>query len=107
MCSPPEIEDVRLSGLPAAIFRLDGRVEAGSLAPARALLADLPAGTSVVIDLTAVTSVDSPGLGCIIGAVRRVRETGGEVTINGAPAFAARLLRSMGVDRVADISPVG
>lgn len=105
MYPPSEIEDAVISGLPAAVFRLHGRVEAGSLAQARALLADLPLGTSVVIDLTAVTSVDPPGLGCIIGAVRRVREAGGEVTIDGAPPFAARLLHSMGVDRVAAISP--
>lgn len=59
----------------------------------------LPA-VRVVLDLAQVTFLDSTALGCIVGLLRRVRETDGElrVVLPGAPTV--RIFEITGLDAV-------
>ena len=80
-----------------------GTLDAYTVGGFRSALAKLPVGPArVVINLTTVTFLDSAGLGAIVGAVRRIRETGGKVAVaaSGAPA---RVLRTAGLDRIVTV----
>ena len=54
----------------------------------------------LVLDLTAVGFLDSTALGSIIGAVRRVREAGGELTLVLPTSPARRIFEITGLDSV-------
>ncbi len=59
----------------ALILHVDGNLESESVVGFRAVMAGLPPGHNVVFDLQDVLFVDSAGLGALIGAIRRIRET--------------------------------
>jgi anti-anti-sigma factor len=54
----------------------------------------------LVLDLTAVAFLDSTALGSIIGAVRRAREAGGELTLVLPTSPARRIFEITGLDTV-------
>lgn len=86
------------------VIRLRGAVQSGSLTEARSQLAEIPPAAALVLDLTDVTALDASGVGCLIGAIRRARESGGEVVIEGARPAVAQLLDSVGIDRIARLA---
>lgn len=86
------------------ICRPFGELDAFTVGQFRESLADLGAGTRLLIDLSGVPFLDSAGLGALIGGVRRARESGGDVAVYGARPAVARLLHTTGFDRVASVS---
>ncbi len=59
----------------------------------------------LVVDLFAVTFLDSSGLGAIVGALRRVRERGGALRIVRPQTPAARIFDLTGLAAVLDLYP--
>ena len=59
----------------------------------------------VVLDLGAVGFLDSTVLGTIVGAVRRAREAGGDVTVVLPEGPARRIFEITGLEKVVDIQP--
>jgi anti-sigma B factor antagonist len=57
----------------------------------------------VVIDLSAVTFLDSSGLGAIVGTLRRLRERNGRLTIVEPESAASRIFEHTGLDTVLDL----
>ena len=62
-----------------------------------------PDGPDVVIDLTAVTFVDSTGLGAILLNARRLRDAGGAMALVCSSPTTRKLLELVGVDRVVPV----
>jgi anti-sigma B factor antagonist len=59
----------------------------------------------LVVDLTGVAFLDSTALGTVVGAVRRVREVGGELRIVLPETAARRIFEITGLDEVLDVHP--
>jgi anti-sigma B factor antagonist len=77
-----------------------GELEAFTVDIFRQALADVVSSDCLLIDLSAVSFVDSAGLGVLIGGIRRTREKGGRVAVAcGRPSLAC-LLRRTGFERV-------
>lgn len=65
------------------------------------LLELLDAGAcKLVVDLSAVTFIDSTALGVLIGALRRVNDAGGTMSLVVATPAVERVLAITGLDRV-------
>ena len=65
------------------------------------LLAVLDGGAlGLVIDLSAVTFIDSTALGVLIGGVRRMHDAGGKMALVVASRPVERVLNITGLDRV-------
>ena len=54
----------------------------------------------VVVDLDKVGFIDSSGLGVLVGALRRVREAGGDLRIVCGRDNVVKIFRITGLDRV-------
>ena len=63
---------------PTVVCYLIGNLEQITVDHFRQALPELTDRKQVIFDLSAVPFIDSAGLGAIIGAIRRVRESGGE-----------------------------
>ncbi len=92
----------------AYVVTLRGEIDAYT-APAlrldlRRLIEDEGALT-LVIDLTAVTFLDSTALGALVGALRRLRERNGRLRIVRPQAAAARIFELTGLDTVLELYP--
>jgi anti-sigma B factor antagonist len=61
--------------------------------------------TRVVLDLTAVSRVDSGGLGKIVNCLSRLRMAGGTMHIAGANDSVVGLLKLTKVDRIVKVYP--
>jgi anti-sigma B factor antagonist len=59
-----------------------------------------PEVTRLVIDVSALEFCDSTGLGTMLGALRRMREGGGDFAIAGAHGTVRRLLEITGLDSI-------
>jgi anti-sigma B factor antagonist len=59
----------------------------------------------LVVDLTGVAFLDSTALGTVVGAVRRVRERGGEFRVVLPESPARRIFEITGLDEVLDVRP--
>lgn len=53
-----------------------------------------------VVDLRAVTFLDSTGLGILVGNHKRLRDRGGSLQIVCGPGLVSRVFRLTGVDRI-------
>jgi anti-sigma B factor antagonist len=62
-----------------------------------------PDGPEVVVDLAAVTFLDSTALGAILLGVRRLRQAGGGMALVSSNPATTRLLSIVGVDRVVPV----
>ncbi|MBQ8964988.1 MAG: anti-sigma factor antagonist [Ruminococcus sp.] len=58
----------------------------------------------LIIDFSAVTFMDSSGIGLIMGRYKLMHEQGGEVIVARPPAYIKKVLRLAGVDRLAPIT---
>lgn len=54
----------------------------------------------VIVDLAEVPFIDSSGLGVLVGALRRVRESDGELRIVSGHDTVVKILRITGLDKV-------
>lgn len=70
----------------------------------RRLIEDVGVST-LVIDLSAVTFLDSSALGALVGALRRLRERDGGLRIVEPSTTAARIFSLTGLDAVFDLYP--
>ena len=70
----------------------------------RHLVEDTGAVT-VVVDLGAVTFLDSSALGALVGVLRRLRERNGQLRIVQPRTAAARIFELTGLDAVLDLYP--
>ena len=82
------------------VCRPNGELDAFTVSGFREALADLASRRRVIIDLSAVTFMDSAGLGALIGGIRRIREAGGDVGVSCNRPTLLRLLRTTGFDRI-------
>ena len=57
----------------------------------------------VEVDLSAVNTIDSEGVGALIAVHKRIRERGGSVRLTRPSAFIAQLLRLLRLDQVLDV----
>jgi anti-sigma B factor antagonist len=81
-----------------------GELDAFTVSRFRQEVAQVAAGSQVVIDMSGVPFLDSSGLGALIGAIRRVRELGGEVAVACNRPSVERLLRTTGFDRIVTLA---
>jgi anti-sigma B factor antagonist len=91
-----------------AIVTLSGELDAYDAPTLRERFADVAgehAGRVVVLDLTAVTFLDSTALGTIVGLLRRVREGGGELRVVLPESEARRIFELTALDRTLDVRP--
>jgi anti-sigma B factor antagonist len=86
----------------ATVMRLDGRLNMVSAPQLKAAVAAaVQAGrTRVVVDLTAVTFLDSSGLGALIAGLKATRQAGGDLRMTGANEQVRTVLRLTNLDRV-------
>ncbi len=54
----------------------------------------------LLLDLSALTLMDSSGIGVILGRYRILRERGGSVAVRGMNSHIARIFRMSGLERV-------
>lgn len=70
------------------------------------ILAAFAAGNHrIVLDLSAVTFMDSSGLGALLGSHRRARLMEGEIKLAAPSSRVQEILRLTNLDRVFDVHP--
>lgn len=90
--------DERLSGI---IVVVDGVVDVSTLAEVSAVLTDAQRdGRTVYVDLSAVSFMDSRGLGALIAANERAREGAAAIRLYSPSDAVRRLLTISGVTAV-------
>jgi len=57
----------------------------------------------VVLDLSAMTFIDSTGLGVIVGTLKRLREAGGDLVIRSPTRSTRKVLEITGLTRILEI----
>ncbi len=84
------------------VLRIDGELDAVSVSDIRATLDQIvSAGTqSVVVDLSHLRLIDSSGVGAVVSLYKRVRATGGTVTVRGVRDQPLAILRLLRLDRI-------
>lgn len=82
------------------VCHLEGNLEQVSAPQFREAVAGLPNKRRVVFELSAVPFVDSAGIGALIGAVRRIREMGGDVALCSPRPSIDRVFQLVGLTRV-------
>jgi anti-sigma B factor antagonist len=85
------------------ICRPVGEIEAHNVDEVRRGFGSLTGEQLVVLDLSEVTFIDSAGLGCLIGMVRRVRGVGGDVSVVSTRGHLTRILSTTGFDRIVPV----
>lgn len=77
-----------------------GNLENLTVGEFREDMAQVPAKSRVIFDLSAVPFVDSAGLGALIGAIRRIRELEGDAVVCSVRPSVARVLDLVGLNRI-------
>ncbi len=57
----------------------------------------------IVLDFSAVSFMDSTGIGVILGRYKRMRELGGDVALYGAGRRIRKLIRMSGIEKLARV----
>ncbi|HTV11339.1 MAG TPA: STAS domain-containing protein [Acidimicrobiales bacterium] len=86
------------------ICHLDGNLEHLTVGAFRDAASQIRPNESVIFDLSGVPFLDSAGLGALIGAVRRVREEGGEAVICAPRRSVNRVLEMVGLPRIVAVA---
>ena len=90
------------------VLSLTGEVDLATLPRLRdgfvRLAADHP-GTTALVDLDGVAAIDDAGLGALVGGLRRMVATGGDLEVVCSSARLLEVLRSTRLDRVFTIHP--
>jgi anti-sigma B factor antagonist len=83
------------------IVRAEGELDVGNAPELRqAVNAALEEHNTLIVDLSAVTFLDSVTLGVLIGAYNRTRETGGAIAVVWTDDRVHRVFRITGLDKV-------
>jgi anti-sigma B factor antagonist len=85
-----------------AVVRLDGRLNMVAAPRLKGAIEDVVdrGGTHVVVDLSAVTFMDSSGLGALIAALKKARQSQGDLRIAGVNEQVGTVLQLTNLDRV-------
>ena len=89
------------------VVALDGEIDIEVAPDLRRRLheaVDASPGSTVTIDMAKVTFIDSTGLGLLVSALKRARQSGGSVTIANAAPNVAKVFRITGLDQVLEVS---
>jgi anti-anti-sigma factor len=87
----------------ALVCHVEGNLEQLTAAQFRDAVACLSGQPRVIFELSAVPFVDSAGIGALIGAIRRIRESGGEVVVCSSRPSINRVLQLVGMPRVVTV----
>lgn len=89
------------------VIRLVGELDMATVVQLRQAVTEAleTAATSVVLDLSALTFVDSSGIGALVGASRRFQELGCSFALHAPTRSVLKALRLTGVDRLMPIEP--
>ncbi|GAC1517804.1 MAG: STAS domain-containing protein [Acidimicrobiales bacterium] len=89
------------------VLPLVGDVDLASAPALRQQLADMTTESPsfLVIDMSELDFIDSTGLGVLVGTLRRLRATGGDVRLAAARTGIARVFSVTGLDRVFSLYP--
>ncbi|HTW08607.1 MAG TPA: STAS domain-containing protein [Acidimicrobiales bacterium] len=85
------------------VCQVMGNLENLTVGDFREDLAQLPPEARVIFDLSAVPFVDSSGLGALIGAIRRIREHGGDAVVCSVRPSVGRVLELVGLNRIVTV----
>lgn len=99
--------DVRVEGSEAhRVVRVSGECDLASAPALQEALQPLrpPDVTLVTIDASDLDFVDSTGLGVVLGAMRRLREAGGDLEIADPSPAVRKALRLTGLDKILRIT---
>lgn len=85
-----------------AVVKLDGRLNMVAAPRLKSAIEEVVerGGTHVVVDLTAVSFMDSSGLGALIAALKKARQAQGDLRIAGVNEQVATVLKLTNLDRV-------
>ncbi len=86
------------------VLRPCGEIDAYTVAQFRERIGELALEPRLLIDLGAVPFMDSAGLGALIGGIRRIRDSDGEVAVACGEGALARLLHTTGFDRIVPVA---
>ena len=91
----------------ASIVSAVGEVDVSTAPELRQRLQELPEGSQVVVDLTDVTFLDSTGLGVLVAALKRVRESdaGGDLRLVVTRPQVTKVLEVTGLSTVFSVYP--
>lgn len=91
----------------AAVLRLDGRLNMVSAPRLKASIDQTVEGgrPRIVVDLGAVTFMDSSGLGALIAGLKKARQASGDLRITGVTQQVATVLSLTNLDRVLRAHP--
>jgi anti-sigma B factor antagonist len=91
-----ELDDRRL------VIEVSGEVDLFTAPELKTLITEgMENGTSqIVIDLSATSFLDSSGLGVLIGAVKRLRDRDGKLTIVNVDSNIAKTFEITGLDQI-------
>ena len=87
---------------PWTVLAVGGELDAvGAPALRQAVVAAVSTGgTSLILDLTGVDFIDSFGVGAVVGALKRVRQRGGELALVCPVPRVRRVLELCDLDRI-------
>ena len=91
---------VHLRGGTSPTLVLVGDVDLAAAPELRRALRSVAAESAMTVDLTAVTFIDSVGVGLLLGGARRSRDAGGELTVRVTDGRIHATLIAFGVDRL-------
>ena len=86
------------------VLRPSGEIDAYTVAQFREQIGELALEPRLLIDLGSVPFMDSAGLGALIGGIRRIRDSDGEVVVACGEGALARLLHTTGFDRIVPVA---
>lgn len=92
----------RTDGPEGCVLRLEGSLDVHSAPELRpvfdAVVSSRP--EQVILDLEAVTMLDSSGVGAIVGLFKRIRAAGGDVVVKGVKGQPLAVCKLLKLDRV-------
>jgi anti-sigma B factor antagonist len=88
---------------PGVVFHWAGILESGTVGQFREAMAQVKLDQPVIFWLEAVPFVDSAGIGALIGAIRRVREMGGDAAVCAPRPSVGKVLQIVGLARLVNV----
>lgn len=90
-----------------SVVSAEGEVDVSTAPSLRQRLYELPESAKVVVDLSEVTFLDSTGLGVLVAALKRVRESdaGGDLRLVVTRPQVSKVLEVTGLSTVFSVFP--
>ena len=90
-----------------SVIRVAGELDLATAPKLRAAVLDLlrEQVIHVEVDLAELGFIDSSGLSVLVGALKRLREPGGDLRLRSVPPQAANVLRVTGLHQIFHIDP--